>query len=393
VPEGQSLVRLGDVIHHRAEFVEIRDLDAYKRCRVQLHAQGVVLRDTIVGAEVKTKKQQVCRAGEFLVAEIDAKVGGFGLVPPGLDGAIVSSHYFLFVIDDDKLDRRYLDWFIRTPFFQDQVRAHGSTNYAAIRPRDVLSYWVPLPSLVEQRRIVTWLVAVTSKTQAASQARQSACQAARALLASVLVRNRLELLGGGCEVRRVGDVARVLSGGTPSRNVAAYWGGDIPWIKTAELVDGDISDADEHITDEGLTSSSAKLFPPDTILVALYGQGQTRGRTGRLVIEAATNQACCAILPSPDLEPRFTQYWLRSLYTEMRAQSRDGAQPNWNAQMIKDIRIAVPPVPVQQRTVHYLQQVQQVVDAVAARQRRVQEELWALSRANIHAVFLGISTS
>jgi len=102
------IVRLGEVIEHRKEFIEIDDFVQYKRCRVQLHAQGIVLRDTVQGIEIKTKQQQVCQTGEFLVAEIDAKLGGYGIVPEELDGAIVSSHYFLYVIDETKLDRRFL---------------------------------------------------------------------------------------------------------------------------------------------------------------------------------------------------------------------------------------------------------------------------------------------
>jgi type I restriction enzyme S subunit len=132
------MVPLGSAIRYRKEFVEIDDFETYKRCRVQLHAKGVVLRDIISGSDVQTKKQQVCRADEFLVAEIDAKVGGFGLVPPELDGAIVSSHYFLFNIDEGALDKLFLDYFVRTPAFRDQVSAQGSTNYAAIRPSHVL---------------------------------------------------------------------------------------------------------------------------------------------------------------------------------------------------------------------------------------------------------------
>ena len=143
---------LASAIKYRKEFIQIDDLANYKRCRVQLHAQGIVLRDTILGAEIKTKKQQVCKAGDFLVAEIDAKVGGFGVVPDDLDGAIVSSHYFLFQINDEVLDRRFLDFFIHTPTFREQVTAQGSTNYAAIRPDHVLGYKIPLPTLAEQRR-------------------------------------------------------------------------------------------------------------------------------------------------------------------------------------------------------------------------------------------------
>src|SRR3990170_4383502 len=94
------IVYLEKLLIHRKEFIEIGDLENYKRCRVQLHAQGIILRDIVPGAEIKTKKQQVCKADDFLVAEIDAKVGGFGIVPEELDGAIVSSHYFLFEIDN-----------------------------------------------------------------------------------------------------------------------------------------------------------------------------------------------------------------------------------------------------------------------------------------------------
>jgi len=86
MPEWER-VKLGEVMTHRKEFITIDDLTHYKRCRVQVRAQGIVLRDKVIGADIKTKKQQVCCAGEFLVAEIDAKVGGFGLVPEELNGA------------------------------------------------------------------------------------------------------------------------------------------------------------------------------------------------------------------------------------------------------------------------------------------------------------------
>jgi len=145
-------VRLGEVLRHRKDFITIDDLKTYRRPRVQLHVEGIVQRDEVPGALIKTKTQQVCRPGEFLVAEIDAKVGGFGIVPESLNGSIVSSHYFLFVVDESKLNRRFLDYFIRTPAFREQVAAQGSTNYAAIRPSHVLGYEIPLPPLAEQRR-------------------------------------------------------------------------------------------------------------------------------------------------------------------------------------------------------------------------------------------------
>lgn len=177
-------VPLGEVARQRKSFITIDDDANYKRCRVQTAARGVVLRDAVPGVEIKTKKQQVCRAGDFLVAEIDAKAGGYGLVPSSLEGAVVSSHYFLFEVDEAKLDREYLGWFARTTRFFDQVRAVGSTNYAAIRPGSVLKYTMPLPPLPEQKRIVARLnaaaKAIESRTEhaAAVEAEISAILAA-----------------------------------------------------------------------------------------------------------------------------------------------------------------------------------------------------------------------
>ena len=89
-----KMVKLGEVLRHKKAFIQIDDFQKYKLCRVQTSARGVVLRSEIYGSEIRTKKQQVCKAGDFLVAEIDAKMGGYGIVPEDLEGAIVSSHYF-----------------------------------------------------------------------------------------------------------------------------------------------------------------------------------------------------------------------------------------------------------------------------------------------------------
>lgn len=159
------IVALGQVLRHRKAFIVLDDTERYKRCRVQLHAKGVVLRDAVPGTDIKTKRQQVCCAGEFLVAEIDAKMGGFGIVPDELEGAIVSSHYFLFEIDETQLDRRFLDYFIRTTWFRNQVDAQGSTNYAAIRPASVLGYEMPLPPLAEQQVMVSRLETLADKAR------------------------------------------------------------------------------------------------------------------------------------------------------------------------------------------------------------------------------------
>jgi type I restriction enzyme S subunit len=194
---------LGEVLRQRKEFITIDDLTIYKRPRVKLHVQGIILRDEVPGALIKTKTQQVCQTGEFLVAEIDAKVGGFGIVPDNLHGAIVSSHYFLFVIDESKLDLHFLDYFIRTPAFRDQVEAQGSTNYAAIRPSHVLGYEIPLPPLAEQQRIVAQIEKLAVQIREARTHRQEAANEIEILLASAS--DKIFKLKNGWKTMAVGD--------------------------------------------------------------------------------------------------------------------------------------------------------------------------------------------
>lgn len=178
-------VQFSTFLAHRKEFIRIDDIPLYKRARVQLHWKGIVLRDEVEGALVKTKDQQVAREGELLVAEIDAKVGGVGVVPPELNGAIVSSHYFLFQIDESKCLRRWLNWFIRSAGLADQFSARGSTNYAAIRPHHVLNCEIPLPPLDEQRRVVARIEELAARTEKARTLRQQATSEAQALIDSI----------------------------------------------------------------------------------------------------------------------------------------------------------------------------------------------------------------
>lgn len=168
-----SLIELDKVLTHRKQFETIDDEKEYKRCRVQLYGKGIILRDRIKGKEIKTKKQQFCKQNDFLVAEIDAKFGGYGIVPRELEDAIVSSHYFLFEINLELLLPAYLEILVKCDGFSRQVKATGSTNYAAIRPYHVLTYLIPLPSLEEQKRIVANYNASHSK---ANQLNEEASQ-------------------------------------------------------------------------------------------------------------------------------------------------------------------------------------------------------------------------
>lgn len=146
-------VAIGEIAKHRKGSIVIRDDAEYKLCRVQLHRRGIVLRETLRGAEIKTKKQQLCHTNDLVVAEMDAKFGGYGFITDDLDGAIVSSHYYLFELDSTKVYRNYFQVLIHSGVIQNQIEAKGSTNYSSIRAWEFLDYSVPLPDLQSQRAI------------------------------------------------------------------------------------------------------------------------------------------------------------------------------------------------------------------------------------------------
>lgn len=159
-----ELLPLSNFIEYRNEFITIEDAKEYNRITAKLHRRGLVLRDIIKGSEIKVKKQQICKIDQLLVAEIDAKVGGYGIVPRELEGAIVSSHYFLFDINHDRLLPEYLAYILKTDGFFSQIKAQGSTNYAAIRPKDVLKIKIPYCSTNLQRNLVDKFDGITKKT-------------------------------------------------------------------------------------------------------------------------------------------------------------------------------------------------------------------------------------
>lgn len=145
--------------------------------------------------------------------------------------------------------------------------------------------------------------------------------------------------------------ARVTSGGTPSRSNPAYYdGGTIPWIKTGELRGWYVDDIAERITPAAVRESSAKVFPPETVLLAMYGDGKTMGSVGLIRTPAATNQACCAMLVDPKkCDPKFLMYSLVYFKPAILKLAISGAQRNLNGKSIKQFAIGAPPVEVQQR--------------------------------------------
>lgn len=388
------LVPLGSVICQRKAFIQIDDLQAYKRCRVQLHAQGIVLRDIAIGAEIKTKAQQICQAGEFLVAEIDAKVGGYGIVPEELDGAIVSSHYFLFTINECVLDRQYLDFYVRTAMFHDQVAAQGSTNYAAIRPAHVLGYQIPLPPLAEQRRIVARVEALATKIAEACGLRVRTVEEVKALPHSAVRQILCELAAKSTQWKRIPDVAQV----NPPRRMGPDISPDllVSFVPMAAVDDitGRITGAVARTFAE--VANGYTSFQDNDVIFARITPCMQNGKSA--IASNLTNgrgfgsTEFHVLRPSAVIRTEYLHYLVRSDDFKRDAAIHfkgTAGQQRVPQSFLQQKTIPVPPLDEQQRIVAYLDSVQAKVDAVRRLQTETAAELDALLPAILHRAFRG----
>lgn len=159
------------------------------------------------------------------------------------------------------------------------------------------------------------------------------------------------------DLKALGEIAQITSGGTPSRDKSEYWlNGTVPWIRTTEVQNCilNFEDTVEFITELGLQKSSAKLMPHGTILLAMIGQGKTRGQVALLNFSASTNQNCAAIILKNGHHAGFYFYFLLSQYENIRALSNSAGQSNLTGALVKSIQIPVPPLLEQKKIAQIL---------------------------------------
>lgn len=274
---------------------------------------------------------------DIIIAWDGANAGTCGF---GLDGAIGST-LALLRTDRSDIDTNYAGLFMQTQFDFLRENCTGAT-VPHINRKVLEDIQIPLPSLPIQKKIVNVLDKVSSLIKMRKEQ--------IAVLDKLAKDTFMDMFGDpftnpmGWEKKRIDEFATVKTGGTPSRSVPSYWGGTIPWVKTGEIQRNVIMDTEEFITEEAVANSNAKIVPRDTILIAMYGQGKTRGMAAKLGINAAINQACAAILPNDSYNTDYLLFLLFQSYESLRAMGRGGNQPNLNLGMIKSYDVIFPDI-------------------------------------------------
>ncbi len=291
---------------------------------------------------------------------------------------------------EDNIDTQYLKIFLVSNF----DLFNGAKKGAAIPHLDIKALYnlrIPLPPIVEQQKIVKKIEELFGEIDKAQKLREEAQKDAAALVPAALHHIFSRGKKKGWREISLGDkkYIKMTSGGTPSRGNRSYYDGSIAWLKSGELNDNqNILDSEEHITEDAIKNSSAKVFPKNTVLFAMYGA--TAGKTGILVKEAATNQAVAGLICSEEsIYYRYVFQCLMNIRNDVIAQAWGGAQPNLSQTIIKKFKIPLPSLPEQKKIVEYLDSLSEKTRNLQKLQEKTAGDFKALKQSILHKAFAG----
>lgn len=240
--------------------------------------------------------------------------------------AITSGDILVFEADAIELLPEFLPFLVQSNGFYDHALG---TSAGSLSPRtnwrDLANYEFDLPPVEEQKHLADLLWAIESHRERLTDNRSATAAVEGSIMSQVSQGER-----------SVGEVVKIArSGGTPLRSNQALYGGGIPWLKSGEVTGDGISSTQETITKEALQGSAAWLAPAGAVVVAMYGDGKTRGQVGRIAVPMTTNQAVLALVPDEsECDPDFLYYWLRSRQEDLRTKGAGAAQRNLSKSLV-----------------------------------------------------------
>lgn len=269
-----------------------------------------------------------------------------------------------FVLEPKNLDElvpEFLPFLMQTEAFTEfsVKNSKGSVN-PYINFSDLAKFEFALPPMDEQRRAVSLLLSVDKQTEAVLGALRAATKLRKSFALDAF--SSLEY-----PKVKMGSVAEIKNGSTPRRAKNEYWNGTIPWLPTGKVNDRVILEADEFITEKALSECPLTLIPEGSTLVAMIGEGQTRGRAAMLGIDSCINQNFGAVIPGASLDPWYLFYLLESNYEALRHWSQGTNQRALSCGLLKSFPIPVPPIEVQRGLVSQLREIETIESQLATR--------------------------
>lgn len=235
----------------------------------------------------------------------------------------------------DELIPELLPFLINNDKFFDYAVEHSAGGLSPrVKFRDLANYQFLLPPKAEQARLAELLWAGDGVLEGLERVKNMLLEAQKSFFMESFDRDNIKF-------DRLRNIASLSSGGTPSRKKLEYWNGEIPWIKTGEVRYNIITDTEEKITISAIEQSAARLIPEGAILMAMYGQGDTRGRVAITGIEASCNQACAIIELTSEQQIRPVFSYFRFRYENIRMLAHGANQQNLNLEILRNLKVPV----------------------------------------------------
>ena len=318
---------------------------------------------SVTFGDAPSRAQQKVEYGDIIVSTVRPNLKNIAIIDR-YESNLVASSGFCVLRNTEHVERNYLYHYITSDLFtQHLMKLTTGANYPAVRDQDVRDSIIPIPPKSIQLAIVSEL----DKINELIRLKKEQLKDYENLAQSIFYEMFGDPVGNekGWEVKKLGEVCSVGTGSTPNRkNKEYYEHGIYPWVKSTEVCNLPIYSVEEFITEEALQNTNCGLYPKDSILMAMYGQGKTRGQVGLLKIEACTNQAVAAIVPSKKINSIFLYRHLMLMYEHIRDMARGGNQANLNLTIVRSIQILLPPLPLQHLFAQRIEQIERQKSAV-----------------------------
>ena len=304
--------------------------------------------------------------------------------------------YHLALLRPISIYGEYLAYALRSTDVNQQFvqRANGSTRFG-LTAGVINDAKVPVPPLAEQKKIAQILSSVDEAIEATQAVIDQTRRVKEAMLQTLLTRGlghtrfkqtEIGEIPEAWEVRRLGDVADVCNGSTPSRTNRRYWeNGTVPWVASGKVNDYLVVEPSEYVTEAALAECSIKLLPAGTIILGMIGQGRTRGMSARLMFPSTINQNLAGVVPGDAVLSEFLHATLEFEYAALRASGRGSNQDALNCSIVKAFPIRIPPIHEQTQIVQFLTRL----DWMIARNEEFRDAAGTLKSALLQTLLSG----
>jgi len=399
IPKDWEVVRLKEVSEELFYGITAKAVDkntGIKMLRTTDIKEYSVDYETLPFCEITERRENLTKyllkKGELIVARAGT-VGVSALIDRNFDNVIFGS-YLIKIRLKSTVDSKFVHYFFQSPFYWKHLQKAQGSTLKNINLPFLKSLLIPLPPLPEQRKIAEILSTVDEAIQKVDEAIARTERLKRGLMQELLTKGighrefkdtEIGRIPKDWAIKKIGEICKVVTGGTPDTRHPEYFGGDIKWLKSGDIKGLYIYDTEETITKLGVENSNAKIYPAGGVAIALSGRGLTRGRTAIIKAAMACSQSVAIMIPDSEVISEFLHYNLSNRYLEIRNLTGHFDRSGLNLSIVSKIKVPIPSLREQQKIAEILS----TVDKKLEFERKRREKLDRIKRGLMNDLLTG----